>query len=235
MSVKSDYYVYALFREDGVTPFYIGKGRGSRVQAHARPSEMRRDSNSIKTRIARKVLDAIGHIPSAVIFSGITEHEALSAEAGLIAALGRIDNASGILANMTDGGEGASGNIQSPEDRARKSAAALRPETRAKKSAALVETFAKPEVRAKLREAGARVRSNPAIAEKLDAIRAESFAKPGVQERRKARAASALGTPEVRKRLSTSQLARWADPAQRAAQSEAAKRAWALRKAQSCA
>jgi hypothetical protein len=236
MSAANDFYVYALFRADRVTPFYVGKGRGDRVHAHSRPSELARGKGRIKEAIARKVVAAIGHVPHRTIFSGLGEHEALSAEAGLIAALGRISDGSGVLANMTDGGEGASGNKQSAEDRAKKRESAMKRETRAKKSAALVETYSRPDVRAKLVEAQARIRSNSETAAKLDSIRVRLFARPGVQERRKANAAAALGKAEVRKKLADAQLRRWSDPAARAAQSEAAKAAWAKRKAaSSCA
>jgi len=82
------YYTYAYLREDG-TPYYIGKGKGRRAYTHhhhrcAVPSEDR------------------------ILFlkKGLTNEEAIRHEIYLISVLGRKDLGTGILRNLTDGGEG---------------------------------------------------------------------------------------------------------------------------------
>jgi hypothetical protein len=88
-----DYYVYKYLREDN-TPYYIGKGKGNRAftkQGHTVPLPP-------KSRIR-------------IIKNGLTESEAKDLEIELIAKYGRKDLGTGILRNMTNGGEGSSGRI----------------------------------------------------------------------------------------------------------------------------
>lgn len=228
---RSDYYVYVLYRADGVTPFYVGKGRGGRVQAHARPSELNREKNSIKTRIARKVVKEVGTIPYRVAVAGVTEVRAHGIETLLIDGWGRIDIKTGILANMTNGGEGASGNVFTPEQRARQSESALKPETRAQKSAALFATFARPEVKAKLSAGQKRARQNPETAAKLDAIRRASLYTPEAVEKRNINRNIAMQSPEYRAKLSASTKAYANSDEGRAARSRAAKIMWEKKRA----
>ena len=79
-------YVYAYLREDG-TPYYIGKGVGTRYKE--------KHSVTVPTE------DRIQFIKT-----GLTDHEAITLEIELIAKHGRKDLGTGILRNMTDGGEG---------------------------------------------------------------------------------------------------------------------------------
>lgn len=94
------FYVYLWLREDG-TPYYVGKGRDDRGRAY---------------RAFRKGCPPRERIR---VFPRLSEGDALATERTLISALGRKDNGTGILRNLTDGGEGAVGVKRSLEWRKR--------------------------------------------------------------------------------------------------------------------
>jgi len=91
------YYVYAYLREDG-TPYYIGKGKDNRVYSKQHSVFVPRDKSKIV--FFQKNLSEIG---------------ALALERRYIRWYGRKDLSTGILRNLTDGGEGCSGAIRSEE------------------------------------------------------------------------------------------------------------------------
>ena len=97
------YYTYAYLREDG-TPYYVGKGKEDRIYSTCRRNTPPKD----KSRII-------------FLKQNLTEEEAFKHEIYMIAVLGRKDLGTGILRNLTDGGEGLSG--PSPETRSKLSAA----------------------------------------------------------------------------------------------------------------
>jgi hypothetical protein len=89
--MKNQYYTYAYLREDG-TPYYIGKGKGYRLRYKHR--------QGIKVPPLERVL---------VLKKNLTEEQAFRHEIYMIAVLGRKDLGTGILRNLTSGGEGSSG------------------------------------------------------------------------------------------------------------------------------
>ena len=95
--LHNDYYTYAYLREDK-TPYYIGKGRGRRIYS--------------KSKVIKPPDDK-----SRIIFlkKNLTEEEAFKHEIYMIAIFGRKDLGTGILRNLTNGGEGASGAVRSEE------------------------------------------------------------------------------------------------------------------------
>jgi hypothetical protein len=109
-----DYYTYAYLREDR-TPYYIGKGKGDRIHSTNRTYKPPKD----KSRII-------------FLKQNLTEEEAFKHEKYMIAVLGRKDNGTGILRNMTDGGEGASncGTLEQRSEARRKAWASRPPEQR---------------------------------------------------------------------------------------------------------
>lgn len=101
---KNIYYVYALFRPDGI-PCYIGKGKGKRW-LHCGVS------NPHLARIIKQAAAAGLGIPRIKIRENLSEDEAFQIEIALIAAIGRV-SVGGPLVNMTDGGDGI---INLPEE-----------------------------------------------------------------------------------------------------------------------
>lgn len=115
------YYVYQLRLLGSDSPFYIGKGKGRRKAYHFTPSGLK--SRSLKNSIIKKAINDGVEILSEILFSGLSEDEALNKEVELIALYGRRDMGTGILANHTDGGDGSSGHVKTEETRAKISAA----------------------------------------------------------------------------------------------------------------
>lgn len=94
-----DYYVYEYLRTDN-TPYYIGKGRKNRAftkQGHTVPLPS-------KDRIR-------------FVAENLSSEDAKNLEVELISKYGRKDNGTGILRNMTDGGEGSPGRIATAEQK----------------------------------------------------------------------------------------------------------------------
>ena len=93
------YYVYEYLREDG-TPYYVGKGQGKRW----------RDKHSVAIPPKERVK---------FVQENMLEQDAFALEEELILKYGRKDLGTGILRNLTSGGEGQT---PGPEVRAKLSA-----------------------------------------------------------------------------------------------------------------
>lgn len=97
------HYVYAYLRENG-TPYYIGKGKDNRAWINHRT--LRNGSwTGIQTPPDRRIV---------IMEANLLEIGSLALERRYIAWYGRLDTTlSGLLRNLTDGGDGICGAIQS--------------------------------------------------------------------------------------------------------------------------
>jgi hypothetical protein len=101
-------YLYRHIREDKNEPFYIGIGSGSTYKRANQAKKERR--NNIWNKIVSKTLYKVE-----ILFDDLTWEEACEKEKEFIALYGRIDNGTGLLANMTNGGDGSLGIIKSEQ------------------------------------------------------------------------------------------------------------------------
>ena len=95
MSSNTDiyiYYVYAYLREDK-SPYYIGKGKDRRAYV----SHKRSNGADLLPKDKSKIV---------MLHENLSEQEAFNLEKKLILEYGRKDLGTGILHNMTEGGEG---------------------------------------------------------------------------------------------------------------------------------
>jgi hypothetical protein len=97
------FYVYVLWREDGHTPFYVGKGKGRRWYNHEIYARSGTD-NPIRDRIILAMQRKGLAVPKTKIMQGMSEELAYRLETHLIRTIGRFPN--GPLTNLTDGGDG---------------------------------------------------------------------------------------------------------------------------------
>src|SRR5580698_4532158 len=117
MDQNATFYVYLISRLDG-RPCYVGKGKGQRWRHHGKYGRNKHLISVIKQA------KAIGQeLPRVKVLEGLTEAKAHEVERALIGFFGRADKGTGLLLNLTDGGDGTSGYRYTDEQRARHSIA----------------------------------------------------------------------------------------------------------------
>jgi len=97
------FYIYLHIRLTDGSPFYVGKGNGRRA------TRTQHRNNWWHNIVNKHGFDII------MLEEGLTEEQALEKEIYWINRIGRKDQGKGPLVNMTDGGEGKSGNVTSDE------------------------------------------------------------------------------------------------------------------------
>ena len=127
--MKQDYYIYALldirtevgsYIYENYTfknkPYYIGAGRGDRLNDHSRKKHLNRKVNRFKDAIIYKHLEMGLDIVSVKVCEDLTLEEAEKIESYLIEIIGRRDLKTGPLTNLTAGGRG----LKSPSEETKK-------------------------------------------------------------------------------------------------------------------
>ncbi len=99
------YYVYAHYVPGSNVPFYIGVG--TKVRAY----------NTTKRSVLWKRYVAKYGLDVKILTDNLSKDEAMSMEKQLIKEHGRLNNNTGVLVNLTDGGEGTYGVVRSVETR----------------------------------------------------------------------------------------------------------------------
>jgi hypothetical protein len=107
--MSTHFYVYLLLDpRRNYLPFYVGKGKGLRAHQHLK-SEAHAKVNKFKMNVIQKIRDT-GLEPIISIWAdNLSESEAFEIEMTLISRFGRRDIKTGILTNLSQGGEGNHG------------------------------------------------------------------------------------------------------------------------------
>lgn len=126
MACLNNFYVYILRHPGKSEPFYVGKGSNGRIGQHRSEALAlfgKCGRKCLKINIIHKLWKLGMDYEVDIVVHNLMEEESFEYEKLLIKIYGRKDNNTGILANLTDGGEGKSGTICLEETRKRMSKA----------------------------------------------------------------------------------------------------------------
>ena len=105
------FYVYLMKKPDGRL-FYVGKGGGGnglRIYSHEYQAKKNFEKPSYKNNIIRKILNSGKEVNYEIVLFCKDELLAFSKEKELIFFYGKHSDRTGVLANLTDGGDGGNG------------------------------------------------------------------------------------------------------------------------------
>ena len=126
MITKTHYvYIYCDPRKKGVftydgldyifnyEPFYVGEGNGYRFKRHITNYEIEWNYNTIKNGKIKKIINSGFDLLKYIVFykEGLSKKESSDLEKILVSKMGRLNKKTGILSNLTDGGDGWSGAV----------------------------------------------------------------------------------------------------------------------------
>jgi hypothetical protein len=163
-TIYNNFYVYAYLRKDG-TPYYIGKGTAKR--AYVSHGRIKRPAD--RTRIV-------------LLQENMIESDAFALEIQLIELYGRKDIGTGILHNLTNGGEGPSGRMISEETRTKLRGMIITEEHRAKLSASLAGRSLSEEHRKKIGDGNRGKTCKPFSEEHRAKLKASRVARQPISE-----------------------------------------------------
>lgn len=108
-TVNSRFYVYELCNPITKLPFYVGKGTRHRCKTHFTKKYLYEGYNFGKQNEIKEILTNNNQVLVKIVHNTDDENDALSIEIQLIALYGRRDIKTGILTNLTNGGERSTG------------------------------------------------------------------------------------------------------------------------------
>lgn len=116
MCKKSRFYVYKLIDPKTGLPFYVGKGTGNRIKHHEQQKDRIYQTTAHNNRLLKNKINKVLRESGSIRYQQHyvqTEQQAFDIEIALIKRYGRRDIKTGILCNMTNGGDGVSGHVRS--------------------------------------------------------------------------------------------------------------------------
>jgi hypothetical protein len=202
---EARFYVYVHRQADTGEVFYVGKGQGKRAHSHA---DRNRHWHHVVEKHGRTV-----HM----VAEGLTEEQAIQQEIALIA---ERRSAGTRLVNLTSGGQGLSGHIDTEETRAKKRASALgrrmSPEAIAKTASSRIGKRHSEETVQRIKDSLKGRRTRPSLSrETIDRIAAGNRGRKHSEETRAKMSAKAKGSskrpqsPEHRAKIAQKRREYW--------------------------
>lgn len=192
---SAGFYVYEHWRPDKEICFYVGKGRGKRAYDMSK-------RNAYHRRVCGKLRKGGLRVRVVIVAAGLSEVDAFALEKQRIAYWRESGQ---VLANLTDGGEGAAGFVMPDEVKLKIGSAhkgkTLSEQHRSKLSAAQKARFARPDEHAKVcaRNTG-RKQSPETIAKRASAMRGRKMPQEFC-DKVSARKRGTTVPPEVREKI----------------------------------
>lgn len=192
---KFPFYVYVHRRDDTGEIFYVGKG--SRLKED-RPFKRAFDESNGRSNFWKGVVSKAGGRVVEIVGVLPTEEGAFVLEKALIRHYRRRSDG-GTLVNLTEGGDGVSGVISSPE-------------TIRKRSEGIRRVFERPEYLERCRDRLREMNQSPERRAQVSSEAKDRWASPGYRERLSQSMRRAQGVPERKERASHTSTLRWQDP-----------------------